>query len=155
MGSTPHLTAHTYSRNGVADIALAGELDLVTGTEHLLDDTWPPGPVEDLAEIATEVITSALKCSEWRSVRVRSRHPWSEGTFGTALILAGGCAEGRARKTIDPSGTVSDGSSVAASGYIMITADSMGDAVEKAKGCPALGTSNTINVFETATMGGN
>jgi len=34
---------------------------------------WPtwPGPVENLAEIATEVITSALKCSEWRWVRAR------------------------------------------------------------------------------------
>ena len=32
--------------------------------------TWP-GPVENLAEIATEVITSALKCSEWRWVRAR------------------------------------------------------------------------------------
>jgi hypothetical protein len=27
--------------------------------------TWP-GPVDNLAEIATEVTTSALKCSEWR-----------------------------------------------------------------------------------------
>ncbi len=34
MGSTSHLTAHTYSRNGVANIALAGELDL--GTVPLL-----------------------------------------------------------------------------------------------------------------------
>ena len=31
---------------------------------------WP-GPVENLAEIATEVTTSALKCSEWRWVRAR------------------------------------------------------------------------------------
>ena len=30
--------------------------------------TWP-GPVENLAEIATEVITSAFECSEWRWVR--------------------------------------------------------------------------------------
>ena len=56
-------------------------------------------------------------------------------------------------KTIDPSGAVSDGSAVDASGYIIIAADSMEDAVEKAKGCPALGTGNTINVFETAVMG--
>jgi hypothetical protein len=33
--------------------------------------TWPwPGPVEDLAEIATEAITSAFECSEWRPVWV-------------------------------------------------------------------------------------
>ena len=44
-------------------------------------------------------------------------------------------------------------STVDASGYVIITADSMEDAVEMAKGCPALGTGNTVNVFETASMG--
>lgn len=29
----------------------------------------------------------------------------------------------------------------------------MDDAVQMAKGCPALGTGNTVNVFETASMG--
>ena len=56
-------------------------------------------------------------------------------------------------KTIDPSGAVSDGSALDVSGYIIISADSMDDAVEKAKACPALATGNTINVFETASMG--
>jgi len=27
--------------------------------------TWPFGPVENLAEIATEVITSAFECDDW------------------------------------------------------------------------------------------
>jgi len=73
------------------------------------------------------------------------------GELGAAL-KDGGNPLG-ASKTIDPSGAVSDGSSVDASGYIIITADSMEEAVEKAKGCPALGTGNTINVFETVSMG--
>lgn len=56
-------------------------------------------------------------------------------------------------KTIDPSGAVSDGSLVDASGYCIITAGSMEDAVEKSKGCPVLGTGNSINIFETSDMG--
>ena len=58
-----------------------------------------------------------------------------------------------ASMAIDPSGTVTGRSTVDASGYVIITADSMEDAVEMAKGCPALGTGNTVNVFETASMG--
>jgi hypothetical protein len=73
------------------------------------------------------------------------------GGLGTALKDGGNPFA--ASKSIDPSGAVSDGSSVDASGYIIITADSMEDAVEKAKSCPALGSGNTINVFETASMG--
>ena len=34
------------------------------------DLAWP-GPVENLAEIGAEVITSAFECSEWRWVRTR------------------------------------------------------------------------------------
>jgi hypothetical protein len=73
--------------------------------------------------------------------------------LGTALKDGGNPFS--AAKTIDPSGAVSDGSAVDASGYLIMTADSMEDAVEKAKGCPALGTGNTINVFETSAMGGS
>ena len=73
------------------------------------------------------------------------------GELGAAL-KDGGNPLG-ASKTIDPSGAVSDGSSIGASGYIIITAGSMEEAVEMAKGCPALGTGNTINVFETVSMG--
>lgn len=77
---------------------------------------------------------------------------WAAG-LGAALKDPGNPFMGA--KTITPTGEVSDGSAVDASGYIIITADSMDDAVEKAKGCPALGTGNTIHVFETATMGGS
>ena len=77
---------------------------------------------------------------------------WAGG-LGAALKDAGNPFS--VAKSIDPSGAVSDGSSVDASGYLIITADSMEDAVEKAKGCPALSTGNTINVFETVAMGGS
>ena len=78
---------------------------------------------------------------------------WGEWVGGLGAALKDGGNPFMAAKTIDPSGAVSDGSPVDASGYVIITADSMEDAVEKAKGCPALGTGNTINVFETAVMG--
>jgi hypothetical protein len=57
-----------------------------------------------------------------------------------------------ASTAIDPSGAVIS-SAVDASGYLILTADSMEDAVQMAKGCPALGVGNTINVFETFSTG--
>ncbi len=52
-------------------------------------------------------------------------------------------------KTIASNGSVSDGASPSASGYSVIKADSMQDAVEKAKGCPVLQGGAKIAVFET------
>jgi hypothetical protein len=52
-------------------------------------------------------------------------------------------------KTIASNGSVSDGASPSASGYSVIKADSMHDAVEKAKGCPVLQGGAKIAVFET------
>lgn len=73
------------------------------------------------------------------------------GELGAALKDGGNPFA--ASTAIDPSGAVTGGSAVDASGYLIITADSMEDAVKMAQGCPALGTGNTINVFETASMG--
>ena len=73
------------------------------------------------------------------------------GELGAALKDGGNPFA--ASTAIDSSGAVTGSSAVDASGYLIITADSMEDAVDMAKGCPALGTGNTINVFETASMG--
>ena len=63
----------------------------------LAASTWPwpwPGPVENLAEVATEVFTSALKCSEWRWVRTR-KTPYRPGDAPrTGSILVGLVSEG-------------------------------------------------------------
>src|SRR5437879_5320685 len=56
-----------------------------------------------------------------------------------------------AAKTIVPSGAVSD-SSVVSSGYSVITADSLADAVEMSKSSPVLGTGTSINIFESYEM---
>ncbi len=53
-------------------------------------------------------------------------------------------------KSIAPDGSVSDGSRGGmASGYSILTADSLDDATEKAKGCPVLKGGASITVFET------
>jgi hypothetical protein len=55
-----------------------------------------------------------------------------------------------AAKSIDNSGSVKDGpGSGMASGYSIIKADSLDEAVEKAKGCPVLEGGAHITVYET------
>jgi hypothetical protein len=51
-------------------------------------------------------------------------------------------------KTVSSGGDVSDGGG-SASGYSIITADSLDDATEKAKGCPVLQGGANITVYET------
>jgi hypothetical protein len=51
-------------------------------------------------------------------------------------------------KSISAGGDVSD-SGGSASGYSIITADSLDDATEKAKGCPVLQGGANITVYET------
>jgi hypothetical protein len=53
-------------------------------------------------------------------------------------------------KTIAPSGEVSDGAGgTMASGYSILSADSLDEATEKAKGCPVLQGGANITVYET------
>jgi hypothetical protein len=52
-------------------------------------------------------------------------------------------------KTIDAHGKVTDGSFAAASGYTLIKADSLDQAVEIAKGCPVLLGGAKVSVLET------
>jgi len=53
-------------------------------------------------------------------------------------------------KSIAPGGEVSDGPGKGlASGYSIVTADSLDEAVEKAKGCPVLEGGAHVTVYET------
>lgn len=52
-------------------------------------------------------------------------------------------------KTIGPDGTVSDGGGGAASGYTVLTAESLDDAAAKAAGCPVLQGGASITIHET------
>ena len=70
------------------------------------------------------------------------------GRLGSALVDAGNPFSGKA-KSIASNGTVSEGPGTSvASGYSIIKAESLSEAVEKAKGYPILG-GGEITVYET------
>ena len=71
------------------------------------------------------------------------------GQLGSALVDPGNPTTGQV-KTIASDGTVSEGSELdMASGYSVIKADSLDDAVTKARGCPVLQGGASIVVLET------
>ena len=71
------------------------------------------------------------------------------GELGSALVDGGNPTTGQA-KTIASNGTVSEGSDLGmASGYSVIKADSLDEAVAKAKGCPVLQGGAKVVVLET------
>ena len=69
------------------------------------------------------------------------------GTLGDGVVDMGNPFT-PAAKTIGTDGSVRDGGA-SASGYSVIKADSMDDAVAKAKGCPVLQGGASITVYET------
>jgi hypothetical protein len=68
--------------------------------------------------------------------------------LGSALKDGGNPFTPGAAKTIAADGAVSDGAG-SASGYSIISADSLDDATTKAKGCPVLQGGAKIEVYET------
>ena len=68
--------------------------------------------------------------------------------LGSALKDGGNPFAPGAAKTISADGAVRDGAG-SASGYSIIIADSLDDAVTKSKGCPVLQSGATIEVYET------
>ena len=71
------------------------------------------------------------------------------GQLGSDLVDGGNPTTGQA-KTIDSKGSVSDGSELGAvSGYSIIKADSLDNAVAKAKGCPVFQGGAKVVVVET------
>jgi hypothetical protein len=68
-----------------------------------------------------------------------------------SAVVDGGPAMGSA-KTVDPDGTVSDGGSRALSGYSVVSADSLDEAVELARGCPVLEIGGAVDVYEAIGM---
>ncbi|HEV1997131.1 MAG TPA: hypothetical protein VGR61_03245 [Candidatus Dormibacteraeota bacterium] len=74
------------------------------------------------------------------------------GQLGDSLV-DGGNPTMPAAKSISSDGSTSDASGGnPATGYSVIKADSMDQAVEKAKGCPVLGGGSSITVYETIAM---
>jgi YCII-related domain-containing protein len=72
---------------------------------------------------------------------------WFE-ELGPALKDGGNPFTPGAAKTIAPDGTMKDGAG-SASGYSIVTADSLDAATEIAKGCPVLRGGASIEVYET------
>jgi hypothetical protein len=71
------------------------------------------------------------------------------GQLGSALVDGGNPTTGQT-KTIASNGTVSDGSELGtASGYTVIKANSLDEAVTMAKGCPVLQGGASVVVVET------
>ena len=74
---------------------------------------------------------------------------WTDwfGTLGDAVVDQGNPVS--QTRTIAPDGSVTDGAAQPASGYTIIKADSLDDAVRLAKGCPVLHGGASVEVAET------
>ena len=72
------------------------------------------------------------------------------GALGEDLVDGGNPFSGKVT-TLKPDGSSSAGSSIPATGYSVIKADSLEAATEKAKGCPVLKDNNDpgVVIFET------
>ena len=73
------------------------------------------------------------------------------GSLGEAVV-DGGSPFGPA-STISSDGSVTDGGGSSLTGYSIISADSLAEACEKAKGCPVLSSGGSIEVYEATPIG--
>jgi hypothetical protein len=73
------------------------------------------------------------------------------GQLGEAVVDGGNPFA--ASKTIASDGAVRDGGAAGLTGYSIVEADSLDDAVGKAKGCPVLSSGGTIDVYEAMPIG--
>jgi len=73
------------------------------------------------------------------------------GALGEAVV-DGGAPFGPS-STVRPDGSITDGGGSALTGYTILSADSLADAVDKAKGCPVLTSGGSVDVYEAMPMG--
>jgi hypothetical protein len=73
------------------------------------------------------------------------------GSLGEAVVDSG--APFGPSSTIGSSGSVSDSGSSGLTGYSIISAESLPDAIDKAKGCPVLTSGGDVDVYESMPMG--
>ena len=72
------------------------------------------------------------------------------GTLGAAIVDAGNPFGPSA--SVTNGGSVSDGAPSQLTGYTVVTADSLPQASELAKGCPVLAQGGTVDVYETIAV---
>ncbi|HUY64583.1 MAG TPA: hypothetical protein VMV14_08725 [Acidimicrobiales bacterium] len=73
------------------------------------------------------------------------------GSLGEAIVDPGNPLGTSASVSAD--GSVSDSGRLGLNGYSVITADSLHDAVTKAKGCPVLSSGGSVDVYEAMPIG--
>jgi hypothetical protein len=75
---------------------------------------------------------------------------WGEwyGKLGPAVV-DGGNPFAPAAKRLTADGRVTDGAGEMATGYTIISADSLNQAAQMAQGCPVLHSGGTVTVYET------
>jgi hypothetical protein len=73
------------------------------------------------------------------------------GTLGESVV-DGGAPFGPS-STIASNGSVKDGGASALTGYSVISASSLADALDKAKGCPVLTSGGSVDVYESMPVG--
>ena len=71
------------------------------------------------------------------------------GQIGSAVVDGGGPTA--TAKTVRKGGSVGDGGSLGLTGYSIVAANSLDEAVELAKGCPALEGGGAVDVYAIAT----
>ncbi len=89
-----------------------------------------------------------METEEARNAELARWGQWY-GKLG-ASVVDGGNPFGPAAKRLTADGRVSDGvAGDMATGYTIISADSLNQAAELAKGCPVLHSGGTVTVYET------
>ena len=73
------------------------------------------------------------------------------GALGESVV-DGGSAFGQS-STLASNGSATNGGASGLSGYSIVTADSLSDANDKAKGCPVLSSGGSVEVYEALPMG--
>jgi hypothetical protein len=73
------------------------------------------------------------------------------GQLGDAVVDAG--SPFGPSSTLESGGGVHEGGQSSLTGYSIVSAESIDDAVSKAKGCPILSTGGTLEVYESLPIG--
>jgi hypothetical protein len=73
------------------------------------------------------------------------------GSLGEAVV-DGGSPFGPA-STIDSDGRVTDGGGSSLTGYSIVSAETLSEACDRAKGCPVLSSGGSIEVYEALPIG--
>ena len=106
--------------------------------------------MEDAVENRYLLLYTGGKMSETEAEQRKFAERWQAWTdkHGHAIVDPGNPFT-PVTKTVSPRGSVSDGGQIHATGYSVIEAQSINQAIDIAKGCPVLEGGASVSVFET------